>query len=350
MRVIASVLGHFGEGRILLNGQTVKTKTVTEELQNKLGWDQVAKIDTHGRWKALLKAPLQVFRALKNSENILIFPAQNGLRIYAPLLSFQRCFFRNRKIHYVVIGGWLPGFLYSRKRLSKVLKGFDGIYVETNTMKKALEAQGFGNVFLMPNFKNIRVLSPEELVYSSEAPYRLCTFSRVMKEKGIELAVDTVQRVNEKLGYTAFSLDIYGQVDALQREWFENIKSRFSNSVRYCGYVESDRSVDVLQQYFALVFPTQFYTEGIPGSIIDAYAAGVPVIAAKWESYSDVIDDGISGIGYDFDHGEDLERILTDVANEPEIMLRLKKNCIQKAKEFFPESSLQILFEQMKGN
>ena len=65
MRVKVSILGHFGEGVNLLNGQTVKTKIITEELQNQLGQDQVLKIDTHGGWKTLLKAPFQVFRALK---------------------------------------------------------------------------------------------------------------------------------------------------------------------------------------------------------------------------------------------------------------------------------------------
>ena len=97
MRVKVSILGHFGEGVNLLNGQTVKTKIITEELQNQLGQDQVLKNDTHGGWKTLLKAPFQVFRALKNSTNVLIFPAHNGLRVYAPLLSLQRLFFKKRK-------------------------------------------------------------------------------------------------------------------------------------------------------------------------------------------------------------------------------------------------------------
>ena len=176
-----SILGHFGEGVNLLNGQTVKTKIITEELQNQLGQDQVLKIDTHGGWKTLLKAPFQVFRALKNSTNVLIFPAHNGLRVYAPLLSLQRLFFKKRKIHYVVIGGWLPEFLKKRKRLSKKLKKFDGIYVETNTMKNALEAQGFENVYVMPNCKKLTVLSEDKLVYPSGVPYKLCTFSRVIK-------------------------------------------------------------------------------------------------------------------------------------------------------------------------
>ena len=63
MRVHASILGHFGEGKNLLNGQTVKTKTFTEALQNHFGQDQVLKFDTHGGRKTLLKAPFQVFQA-----------------------------------------------------------------------------------------------------------------------------------------------------------------------------------------------------------------------------------------------------------------------------------------------
>ena len=343
MRVKASVLGHFGEGANLLNGQTVKTKIITKELQNQLGQDQVMKIDTHGGWKTLLKSPFQVFQALRNSANVLIFTAHNGLRVYAPLLSFLRCFFKNKKIHYVVIGGWLPQFLLKRKNLTKILKKFDGIYVETNTMKNALEAQDFKNVYLMPNCKELTVLSEQELIYPSGLPYKLCTFSRVMKEKGIETAVNVIKRLNDKLGYVAYSLDIYGQVDHSQTEWFENLKKQFPDYVRYCGFVDANQSVDVLKNYFALLFPTHFYTEGIPGTIIDAYAAGIPVISAKWESYSDVVDEGITGIGYDFDHEEQFEDILFHIAQNCDIILEMKENCIRKGEEYIPNMAIKIM-------
>lgn len=349
MRVKASVLGHFGEGMNLLNGQTVKTKIITEELQHQLGQDQVLKFDTHGGWKTLLKAPFQIFQALKKSSNVLIFPAHNGLRVYAPLLSFQRYFFKNRKIHYVGIGGWLPQFVSGHKCLAKSLKKFNGIYVETKTMKSALEAQGFTNVLVMPNCKKLTVLSEDELVYPSGIPYKLCTFSRVMKEKGIETAINVISQVNEKLGYTAYSLDIYGQVDNSQAEWFENLKKQFPNAVRYCGSVDANKSVEVLQQYLALIFPTHFYTEGIPGTIIDAYAAGIPVISAKWESYSDVVEDGITGVGYDFDNVEQFEEILLSAAQNPKKLLDMKENCIRKAKNYMPESTIQIMTQKFEG-
>lgn len=42
------VIGHFGFGENLLNGQTIKTKIVTKELDKQFGADQVVKIETHG--------------------------------------------------------------------------------------------------------------------------------------------------------------------------------------------------------------------------------------------------------------------------------------------------------------
>ena len=348
MRVKASILGHLGEGKNLLNGQTIKTKIVAEELQNQLGQDQVLKIDTYGGWINLFKAPFQTFCALKNSANVLIFPAHNGLRVYAPLLYLQRYIFSNTKLHYIVIGGWLPDFLLERKCLSRILKSFDGIYVETSTMKAALEAQGFSNIYIMPNGKNLSVLSADELVYDHQEPYKLCTFSRVMKEKGIEDAVQAVMAVNAHFGRTVYTLDIFGQIDPGQKQWFAELQKTFPDEICYRGVVPFDKSVEVLKDYFAMLFPTRFYTEGIPGTIIDAYAAGIPVIAAKWESFADMIEDGVTGIGYHFGDNNALTSVLMDISSAPEDILAMKLNCLRKAKAYCPETAIDVLVQNME--
>lgn len=348
MRVKVSILGHFGEGINLLNGQTVKTKIVTEELQNQLGQEQVLKIDTHGGWKTLLKAPFQVFRALKNSDNVLIFPAHNGLRVYAPLLSFEKYFFKNRKLHYVVIGGWLHEFLMQRKHLAKILKKFNGIYVETNTMKCALEAQGFENIYVMPNCKKLTVLSEDELVYPSGVPYKLCTFSRVMKEKGIEDAVNAVVTVNTVLGFQAFSLDIYGQVDVAQTEWFDSLQKEFPEYIRYGGLVPFDESVDVLKNYFALLFPTYYEGEGFAGTLIDAYSAGVPVIASDWKYNAELVNENV-GVVYPAGNQVAFVDILKAMAVDPTSLLCKKRLCLIEADKYKIDKAVQILIEQIES-
>ena len=336
------VMGHFGFGEDMLNGQTVKTKIVTTELKRQLGADQVMKIDTHGGARILPKVVFQLLQAFRRCRNVIILPAHNGIRIFVPLcVAFHRIYHRN--LHYVVIGGWLPEFLKNRKSLSKALKTFDGIYVETNTMKKALEERGFANVYVMPNFKDLHILNESELIYHHTEPYPLCTFSRVMKEKGIEDAVNAVKRVNEQCGRTVYTLDIYGQVDSSQTEWFEELKNQFPPYIRYGGLVPFDQSVEALKPYFALLFPTVFFTEGIPGTIIDAYAAGVPVISSKWESFSDVIDDEITGIGYAFGDFDELCTVLKNAVTNPQLIQQMKCACIEKAKKNTPEAAMKVL-------
>ena len=341
-----SVLGHFGEGENLLNGQTVKTKIVTEELEERFGKERVLRFDTHGGKKTLLRAPFQVFGALKKSSDVLIFPAHNGLRVYAPLLSLERKFFKNRKLHYVVIGGWLPDFLSKRKRLAGMLKKFDGIYVETNTMKSALDAQGFGNVFVMPNCKKLTVLSEQELVYPDKAPYRLCTFSRVMKEKGIGEAVDAVVAVNNALGYQAFSLDIYGQVESGQTEWFEELQKSFPSYVRYGGTVPFDKSVGVLKEYFALLFPTYYEGEGFAGTLIDAYSAGVPVIASDWKYNAELVNENV-GYVYPTKDQDAFVDILRAVATNPGVLVNKKTLCLKEAEKYTIDTALQVLCDNL---
>lgn len=340
-----SVIGHFAYGLEYLDGQTVKTKNITNELRKVYSDENVLCFDTHGGIKTLIKSPWYVFKALYNSENVIILPAHNGLRIFGRLLPFFKMFFKNRRIFYVVIGGWLPRKLEKEKSLAAALRKFDKVFVETDTMKNELIKQGFENICVIPNFKKLTILSEEQLVYHNEAPYKLCTFSRVMKEKGIETAVDTICSVNNELGYQAYSLDIYGQINPEQTEWFENLTKKFEKGIKYCGCIDSQKSVEVLKNYFALVFPTHYYTEGIPGTIIDAYAAGIPVISAKWESFDDVVDDGVTGIGYEFNNIPDLKQKLMTISKSPSIINSMKMDCLRKSTDYMPCNAMKTIID-----
>ena len=279
-------------------------------------------------------------------KNVIILPAHNSLRIFAPMLAFVNYFY-NRKLHYVVIGGWLPEFVSTRKWLQNALMNFDAIYVETNTMKNKLEAMGFSNIVILPNCKELDILLDNELVYSKEEPFKICTFSRVMKEKGIEDAVNAVKAVNDKLGKNIYKLDIYGQIDKEQTDWFANLQTKFPDYVKYKGLVSFDKTTEVLKDYFLLLFPTKFYTEGIPGTIIDAYAAGVPVVCSKWQSFSDLVDDTV-GYGYEFSSEEALENVLRKIYLEDiEKISVMKKACILKSRQYMPEKVLEILINKL---
>ena len=339
------IIGHFGHGENLLNGQTVKTKIVTKEIVKELGKKEVSCIDTHGGVKALISAFRHALIALKYHKNIIIMPAENGLRIFAPLLVLLNLLF-HRKLHYVVIGGWLPEFLKKRKKLTKALMSFNGIYVETNTMRKALEAQGFNDVYVMPNFKDLNILKESELVYHHTEPYRLCTFSSVMKEKGIEDAVNAVKTVNEHFGRIVYTLDIYGQVDSAQTEWFNELKSTFPLYIKYGEFVPFDKSVEVLKNYFALLFPTYYEGEGFAGTLLDAMAAGVPVIASDWRYNPEIVNEK-TGYVYPVHDNHAFVTTLISVGNNSDLLLSEKSDCLKEAEKYRAENVIQCLTSKL---
>ena len=334
------ICGHYGGKTNPLNGQTIKTKIITEELRTLYGDDEVQTVDTYGGAKRTPAYLLGLWRLTARCRNVMILPAHNGVKILAPFLALINRLYR-RKLHYIVIGGWLPELVSTRKRLRKSLQRFDAIYVETSTMKRAMEAQGFDNIVLMPNCKNLPILAENELVYAAGEPYKLCTFSRVNGEKGIEDAIRAVCTVNGELNRRAYTLDIYGQIEPDYLERFTALQNNFPDYIRYCGCVDFDCTTPVLKEYYALLFPTKYYTEGIPGTVIDAYAAGLPVISSRWESFCDVIDEGLVGLGYPFGQEDKLEELLLELLNNPETLNAMKVNCLHKAQAFLASKVVQ---------
>ena len=340
------IIGHFGEGKKLLNGQTVKTKILSEELEKKYGTENIIKIDTCGGKKAIFRLFFQIGKALKKCENIVILPAHNGIKIIPRFIRFWNHFLK-RKLHYDVIGGWLPELLVSSPRLIRILSKYTGIYVETNSMKQALNKLGLNNVYVVPNCKNLEIVPVDELDVLHERPIKLCTFSRVMKEKGIEEAIHVVEELNKEYGNPIFELDIYGQIDKNQEQWFQKLKETFSNQIHYKGLVDYNKSTSVLRQYHALLFPTFYKGEGFAGTIIDAMAAGVPVIASDWKYNNEIIKEGYNGLLFETHNEEELKNIIKDALINSNRIVLMKKNCVLSAEKYLPSVALQPIFERI---
>ena len=349
MKKKVSIIGLFCTGKEVADGQSIKTRIVTRELERTFGKDNIRRIDTY-EWK---KNPLKLFisciRAVYESSNVIFMTDAGGIKVFPWLFSFVNVF-NKTKVYYVVIGGWLVHFLENHTLHRLPLKRLDGIFVETQIMKDGLEKIKFNNVELMLNFKDLTLLPKEDIVaYSANEPYKFCLFSRIMREKGVEYAVDAVKNINELYGREICILDIYGPVDPKQKEWFERLKNTFSSSIRYCGIVPFDNSVEVLKEYYALLFPTLFYTEGIPGTIIDAYAAAVPVVASEWESVFDIVEPGVTGVSYPFDNPRLIQDCMVSLIENPAKVMMMKEKCLMKAECYLPNAAMGVLISKLNS-
>ena len=339
-----AICGHFGGNKKFFDGQTTKTKNLYEVLAEKYGENEIYVIDTYN-WR---KNPFMLLKkcvtASKKSKNIIILPAHNGVKVFVPLFTRLKKIF-NFSLFYDVIGGWLPSFVKDKKGLQKNLKKIDKIFVETNKMKKDLEKMDFDNIEKLVNFKTIKPIKAENLKLKFNKPYHICTFSRVMKEKGIENIVNVVKKINKK--EILYTLDIYGPVDDKYRDDFEKLQSSFPNYIKYKGCIDSNLSTNIIQNYYLLIFPTRFKTEGIPGTIIDSYFSGVPVIATRWENVFDIVDDNKTGYIVDMYDDVQLEEKLLFCLDKKNVV-GLKENTLIKAQEFVADVAIEKLIKYLK--
>ena len=134
------------------------------------------------------------------------------------------------------------------------------------------------------------------------------------------------------------SLDIYGQVEECFVDEFNTEKDKFSDAIKYKGIVPYDKSTEILKEYDALLFPTTHKGEGFPGTIIDAYASGLPVIASSWKYNSYLVIDNKTGFIYDYTDVTELDEILSNLIKNPRILISLKRNCLKEYEKYNPDN------------
>lgn len=336
-----TICGHFSFNKELLNGQTIKTKIIAKALSNEYGEERINYIDTHGGLKKMPYILCSLGLSMIKGNDIVILPGLNGLQVIVPFIFYFRNLFES-KVYYVVIGGWLPSFITPKKHLCKQLKCLNGIFVETHCMKNALDTMGFENVSILPNCKQLRIVN-YEYDKSQQTSIKLCTFSRVMKEKGIEDAVNAVILLNKKSIDTYYTLDIYGQIEPTQQKWFEDLMESSPDYICYRGLIEYDKSSDVLKDYYLLLFPTYYEGEGFAGTMIDAMAAGTPIIASNWKYNAEIIDENQIGCLVEPHNIKDLAERIDTLGKDVKQYCYYRNNCLSKASKYLPENAIKVL-------
>ena len=134
------------------------------------------------------------------------------------------------------------------------------------------------------------------------AVVRLAHLGRVHPVKGTDLLIRAFRRTTAP----ALRLDVYG---ILQDASAEALAGRLREAaagdprIRLLSPVPADRVIDTLRTYDAVVVPSQWLETG-PLVVLEAFAAGVPVIGSRLGGIADKIADGEDGLLVDAPHME----------------------------------------------
>ena len=340
-----AIIGHFGGKENITDGQTVKTRILYDELSKDSNC-HIKIVDTYYKNSRPVRLFLHVIYTLISTRKIIVLLSGNGMRFFFPLLfSSSRVF--HTEVYHDVIGGNLDKYIAENYKFVKYLNSFKRNWVETEDLKKRVETYGVINCEVIPNFKRLKTISNGEVTLQKDPPFRFCTFSRVMKEKGIEDAIDAVESINNEKKEIICTLDVYGLIDPAYKEAFQEKLSVSSNAISYCGVVEFDKSVETIRDYYALLFPTTWRGEGFPGTIVDAFFAGLPVIATDWNSNSEIIKNLQNGIIYPNNKMKSLIDCIKWIILHTEEHHEMKVECMNSAKRYKPDIYIELIKQEM---
>ena len=95
------------------------------------------------------------------------------------------------------------------------------------------------------------------------------------------------------------------------------------------------------------MFPTYFHGEGFAGCLIDAFFAGIPVIATDWLYNKDVIIDNKNGILVPIKSPRDIANAILRLYKDRDLAFQISLNNVEEANNYTPEKVLNGLYKYL---
>ncbi len=194
------------------------------------------------------------------------------------------------KISYIVVGGYFPTGIITGQFKNKVYSRLNKIVVQGNFLKDQLREFINDNLIsVIPNFKYFPLIEFPKRENSNRVKFVFV--GRISAAKGVGEIIEVSNKLSVSNPKLDFEVDFYGPEEDI---------FNYTEICRYQGYLDlSNNPEDAyrkLNSYDCLLFPTTWKGEGFPGVIIDAYIAGLPVIATDWNMNTEIIKENLNGM------------------------------------------------------
>jgi glycosyltransferase involved in cell wall biosynthesis len=152
-------------------------------------------------------------------------------------------------------------------------------------------------------------------------------FGRLSREKGVDVLLEALALAQRG------RLKIAG--DGPQRAELERRAAELGlGGVEFLGYRSGDELKEILAGAQFVVLPSRWY-ENLPFSIMEALAAGKPVIASDLGGIPEMIEDGVNGLLFPAGDAGELARRLVLLLDSPEQRESMGRTGRQKALELY---------------
>lgn len=275
-----------------------------------------------GNALALLRVLSALVRRGASADLVMLNASVHGLVGAGPWIQ-RACRWHGRPLVVRAFGGALDLALDAapparRRRLRDVLRSSALVLLQTEQLCRHFE--GSGNLRRLPTTRRLAD-GPRS---ASQDCRRFLFLAQLRPEKGYEDALRAIE-----LCPAGCTLDIYGP--ALPGTDLARLRS--SARARYHGELAHDQVASVLASHDALVFPSHYPGEGLPGSVVEALQAGMPVIASRWRALPELVEHERNGLLVPARDPAALAAAMTRLAEDPALFLRLRAEALSRGRE-----------------
>jgi colanic acid/amylovoran biosynthesis glycosyltransferase len=197
-------------------------------------------------------------------------------------------------------------------------------------------------------------IDPDSIQYQEHFPeqgslVRLISTGRLIEKKGHTYTLRALALLKERHPEISFSLDIIGDGPDETVLKAEAARLGLNDIVRFHGGLPHRRTLEMLREATIFVLPSVTAKdgdmEGIPVSIMEAMAMGLPVIATFHSGIPELVEDGVSGRLVPERDAEALAAAISSVAETPDKGLGFARAARKKVEESF---NRRLLNAQLK--
>ncbi len=154
----------------------------------------------------------------------------------------------------------------------------------------------------------------------SNGSLRIAFLGRLDREKGPDLLIRALRSLPEE----KIELHLYG-ITQSDSTFLEELKilAEGDRRIRFCHPVQSDHVVGLLRNYDVLAVPSRLLETG-PLVILEAFAAGIPVIGANLGGISELVEHGVNGLLVEPDSVKDWAEVIKQCCHNRNLIEKLR--------------------------
>jgi len=249
---------------------------------------------------------------------------------------------------FIFIHGWDKEFALklNKKLFVRFCNKATGVFVLANEFKSELLKWGIKVPILPATTKVDNRLLESFDINSRDGRIKTILFlARIEITKGILIAIDTFKILKQK--YPELKFKIVGNGSALAKSKKYVIDNKITD-VEFTGNLSGVALIDAFKSGDLYILPS--YTEGMPTSVLEAMAFGLPVITRPVGGLSDIIKNDLMGYKTKSLNPESFARRIEILLKSPEECLKMSLFNYQYAKDHFMASEVAKYIESKIKN